>query len=452
MIRDVSAGFGLLMEMGCGKSLTAIAIMGAAYERGAIKRVLIVAPASVVSVWPRELEESAAFPYKAAALTGTKAKRLKALQALQDAREDALKVAAINYEATWRDGLLEALLAYDADLIVADESQRIKDHAAKSSKAIHELGERARYRLILTGTPVQNNAVDVFSQYKFLDSSIFGNSFYSFRGAYCKMGGFERRQVVGYRDLDGLIGKVHSIAYRVTKAEALDLPEQTFETRVIPMEKADRRIYDDLRREGYAELDEMGASITAATVLTKLLRLQQFTGGFLQPDDGAKPVFRFDGKLAALEDILTDYVLGEGKKIVIFCRFLAELEKIEELLKRLRIGYGCIYGDVKISDRGDVVKAFQEDPEVMVCLAQIDSAGLGLTLTAADTCVYYSLTFNYGTYTQSLARIHRIGQVNRCTYIHLLAEDTIDQKIMTALSAKEELAHTIVDDWRKYFE
>lgn len=437
--------------MGCGKTLTAIAIMGAAYQKGAIKRVLIVAPASVVSVWPKELEETAGFHYWVAALTGSKQKRLKALTALEAAREDGLKVAVINYEATWRDGVYEALLGFDADLIVADESQRIKDHTAKSSKAMHDLGAKARYRLILSGTPVQNNAVDVFSQYKFLDSSVFGNSFYSFRGAYCKMGGFEKRQVIGYRDLDGLIGKVHSIAYRVTKAEALDLPEQTFETRSIPMEAAERRIYDDLKREGYAELTELGASITAATVLTKLLRLQQFTGGFLQPDDGSRPVFKFDGKLQALRDILTDYVLGEQKKIVIFCRFRAEIQKIAELLEELHIGYGCIYGDVKITDRGDVVKSFQEDPAVMACLAQIDSAGLGLTLTAADTCVYYSTTFNYGTYTQSLARIHRIGQRNRCTYIHLLAEHTIDQKILAALSAKEEIAHTIVDDWRKYF-
>ena len=439
-------------EMGCGKTLTAIAIMGAAYQMGAMERVLIVAPASVVSVWPKELEEAASFPYRAAALTGTKAKRLKALTALQEAREAALKVAVINYEATWRDGLLEALLAYDADLIVADESQRIKDHMAKSSKAMHELGAQARYRLILTGTPIQNNAVDVFSQYKFLDSSIFGNSFYSFRGAYCKMGGFERRQVVGYRDLDGLIAKVHSIAYRVTKAEALDLPEQTFETRAVAMDKTDRRIYDDLKREGYAELEEMGASVTAATVLTKLLRLQQFTGGFLQPDDGSRPVFKVGGKLEALKDILTDYVQGEGKKVVIFCRFVAEIHKISETLEAMGIGYRCIYGDVKISDRGGIVDAFQTDPEVLACVAQIDSAGLGLTLTAADTCVYYSTTFNYGTYTQSLARIHRIGQANRCTYIHLLAEDTIDQKILAALSAKEEIAHTIVDDWRRYFE
>ena len=145
-----------------------------------------------------------------------------------------LKVAVINYESTWREGIFEALLDYDADLIIADESQRIKTHNASQSKAMHELGDKARYKLILSGTPVQNEAVDIFSQYRFLDPTIFGMNFYAFRGRYCVMGGFNRKQIVQYRDLDALIKKEHSIAYRVTKEEALDLPEQTFETGTSP--------------------------------------------------------------------------------------------------------------------------------------------------------------------------------------------------------------------------
>ncbi|MEQ2853452.1 C-terminal helicase domain-containing protein [Hominiventricola filiformis] len=186
-------------------------------------------------------------------------------------------------------------------------------------------------------------------------------------------------------------------------------------------------------------------------MLTKLLRLQQFTGGFIQADEGDKPELVFRGKLDALEDILEDYVIEAEKKLVVFCRFRPEIDLIQRLLDRRKIRYCSIYGDIKIDDRGDIVKEFQTNPKVKVFLAQIDTAGLGITLTAADTCVYYSVNFNYAAYSQSLARIHRIGQRNRCTYIHLVVEKTIDETVLKALAKKEDLAKTVVDDWKQFF-
>lgn len=443
-------GFGFLFEMGCGKTLTAIATMGAAYQMGAIKTVLIIAPTSVCSVWPKEFDDYADFKYNVAVLLGDKQKRLAALRSLTAFPFKALLVAVINYESTWREGIFEALLDWRPDMIICDESQRIKEPKAKQSQAMHKLGDIAKYKLILSGTPIQNNAIDLYSQYRFLDPTVFGTNFYAFRSRYAIMGGFDRRQIVGYRDLDKLIQKEHSIAYRVTKEGALDLPEQTFLTQYITLEGKDKQLYDKIKRDGFAEL-ENGGQITAPTVLTKLLRLQQFTGGFIQADEGLKPEYVFKGKLSALEDILDDYVLSAGKKLVIFCRFRPEIGLISKSLEKKRIQYASIYGDIKINDRGDIVKHFQTDPEVKVFLAQIDTAGLGITLTAADTCVYYSVNFNYAAYSQSLARIHRIGQKNRCTYIHLTVEHSIDETILKALAKKEDLAKTVVDDWRQYF-
>ena len=434
--------------------MTAIAVMGAGYRMGHIKRVLIVAPTSVVAVWPQELENYAAFPFTVRALLGTRDKRLKELNDLGRFPYEHLKAAVINYEAVRGDEIFEALQDYDADLIIADESQRIKTHDAAQSKAMHQLGDRARYKLILSGTPVQNQAVDIFSQYRFLDPSIFGDNFFAFRGRYCEMGGFNRKQIVRYKDLDTLIKKEHSIAYRVTKDEALDLPEQTFENRVIPMSKKERGIYDRLRRDGYAELEGSG-TITATTVLTKLLRLQQFTGGFLVEDDATRPQLVSLGKLDALEDILLDYVVDGRKKLVIFARFLPEIHEIEALCKKV-LGKAdmravAIYGDIKKEERGAIVQQFQKNPATTVFIGQIDTAGTGITLTAADTCVYYSVNFNFATYSQSLSRIHRIGQKNRCTYIHLVSEKTIDETILQALAKKEDLAKTVVDNWRAFF-
>jgi SNF2 family DNA or RNA helicase len=446
----MNKGFGLLFEMGCGKTLTAIAIAGTLYQQGTINKALIVAPTSVCSVWPKEFEEFAEFRYLVKVLLGTKQQRLKQLDELENFPYSTLKVAVINYESVWRDGIFEKIQDFSPDLIIADESQRIKTHDAEQSKAMHQLGDRAKYKLILSGTPVQNNAVDLFSQYRFLDKSIFGDNFYKFRNRFCVMGGFNNRQIVNYRDLDTLIKKEHSIAYRVTKDEALDLPEQTFETRYIQLNAKEKQLYNKIKKESAAEL-ENGVQITATTVLTKLLRLQQFTGGFLVPDDSDKPQQFSDGKIKALEDIIDDYVLEAGKKLVIFARFRAEIDLIAKLLDKKKIRYGEIYGDIKLEDRGDIVKDFQTNSETKVFLAQIDTAGLGITLTAADTCVYYSVNFNYAAYSQSLSRIHRIGQRNTCTYIHLVVEKTIDELVLKALRKKEDLAKTIVDDWKNYF-
>lgn len=440
--------------MGCGKTLTAIATVGAGYQMGKVKKVLIVAPTSVCAVWPKEFHDYADFPYTVKVMLGDKKSRLKALDDLDKFPFQALKVAVINYESTWREDIFDRLLAYDADLIIADESQRIKTHDAAQSKAMHQLGDKARYKLILSGTPVQNEAVDIFSQYRFLDPSIFGQNFYAFRGRYCVMGGFNRKQIVQYRDLDTLIKKEHSIAYRVTKEEALDLPEQTFENRYITLSKKERTLYDRLRRDSFAELDG-GGTITATTVLTKLLRLQQFTGGFLVEDDAARPQLVSRGKLDALADILQDYVVEGKKKLVIFARFIPEVMEIIKLANDTIGKHGmqtvAIYGDIKKELRGDIVQQFQTDPTTTVFVGQIDTAGTGITLTAADTCVYYSENFNYATYEQSLSRIHRIGQRHPCTYIHLVAEKTVDEMILKSLAAKEDLAKTIVDDWRQFF-
>lgn len=301
------------------KTLTAIATMGAAYKMGAIDRVLIIAPTSVVAVWPKEFDEAADFPVTCRTLLGDKRSRLKALSDLEKYRYPKLKVAVINYESTWREGVFEALKEFHADMIICDESQRIKTHNAQQSKAIHELGDEAKYKLILSGTPVQNDAIDIWSQYRFLDRTVFGDSYYAFRGRYAVMGGFNNKKIVGYKDLDGLVRKEHSIAFRITKEEAIDLPEQTFETRQIAMTKKERNLYDALRRDSYAELAN-GGQITATTVLTKLLRLQQLTGGFLVKDDAERPEQVSTAKLDALKDIILDYVIGAGRKLVVFAR------------------------------------------------------------------------------------------------------------------------------------
>ena len=415
-----SAGFGLLFEMGCGKTLTAIAIMGALYCQHKITRVLVVAPSSVCSVWPHDLAAFAAFPYEVRVLLGEKKQRLEALHSLTDYPNTAnrLLVAVINYEATHREGIFEALEGYAADLIICDESQRIKNPRAAQSRAVQMLGDRAACRLILSGTPVQNSVIDLYSR---------------------------------FQQMDELVRKEHAIALRVTKAECLDLPGQTFVRRYVQLEPAARRLYAQIARASCAEL-ENGEHVTASIVLTKLLRLMQLTGGFVQADGGDRPRPAGSAKLDALADILEDYVQEAGQKLVVFARFRPEIAAICQLLEQRGIRYGRIDGEVPMDQRGAIVETFQQDPGVKVFVAQIQTAGLGITLHAASAAVFYSLDFNYANYAQAQARIHRIGQAHPVTYIHLLAEHTVDEQVLDALERKEDLARTIVDGWKKYFQ
>lgn len=441
-------GFGELFEMGCGKTLTTIAVAGALYNLGKIDRVLVVAPTSVCSVWPHDLNQFATFPWEARVLLGDKKKRLKALNELENWPFKALRIAVINYESTHRDGIFEALAAYKPDLIVCDESQRIKNPSAAQSKALHKLGDAAPFRMVLSGTPVQNNAVDLYSQYRFLDPAVYGANFYAFKNRYCIMGGYGQHQIVGYRNMDELVEKEHSVAYRVTKEECLDLPQQTFINRYVQFTDAEQAIYEQLRKSSFLEL-ETGENVTATTILTMYLRLMQLTGGFLTADESTRPKQVNTAKLDALADIVDDYVVDAGKKLVIFARFRAEIAAIENLLRLRKIQYGSIYGDVPMEERGKIVEDFQTNPDTKVFVAQIQTAGLGITLHAASTAVFYSYDYNYANYAQALARIHRIGQRLPVTYIHLVVDGSIDEKILAALENKEDMAKTVVDSWRE---
>jgi SNF2 family DNA or RNA helicase len=440
-----NSGIALLMDMGLGKSLTSIAIIGYKFLNNKIEKALIICPTSIINVWLEEFQKFADYPYSIESITGTMEKRKKKLEALS--YKKGLKVALINYEATWR--METELIKLNADIIICDESQRIKTHNAAQSKMVHKLGSRAKYRIILTGTPVQNSPMDVFSQWKFLDPSLFGLSYYAFRNRYAVMGGYYNHQIIKYKNMDELTAKAHSIAYRITKEEALDLPEQIFLNRYVELEDSARKLYDNIAEQSYAELSS--GEVTATNILTKLIRLSQVTGGHLK-DDANKYQVVSKAKINELKNIIEDVVIDNKRKLVIFARFIPEIEAIKSLSKEMKIDYSCITGDIKIEERGEMVNQFQTNNNIKLFIAQIQTAGLGITLTAADTAVFYSLDYNYANYSQAVARIHRIGQKNTCTYINLIADGTVDNKIIKALDQKKDIAKIIVDNWKEFFK
>ena len=367
---------------------------------------------------------------------------LKKIDAIRHMNGIGLQVIVVNYESCWR---LEAeLTKWKPDIIVCDESSKIKNPQAKCSKALHRLGKISSYNLILTGTPITNSPLDFFSQYKFLDERIFGGSFYGFRSYYAILGGYQNHQIVGYKHLAELVEKAHAIAYRIKIDEAVELPEFVDEIRPVKLEKKAQQIYDGISKDSYAEL--MSGEVTTRNVLTQLLRLSQCTGGFIRNDDGDDAQQVSTAKLEALEDII-DECMEQKKKVVVFARFVPEIDAISKMLTKKKIAHTIIKGDVK--DRAEQVEAFQNNPDVRVFIGQLQTTGMGLTLTAGTVAVYYSLDFSYTNYEQSRARIRRIGQTKRGVYIHLVAKDTVDEHIMSALKQKADVAHMLVDDYKK---
>ena len=436
---QTSKGCAFLMDMGTGKTITTIAVVGAMYQEKKIRKLLVVCPKSIVDVWEQEFEKFAGFPYSLVVLDGT---GLKKIDTIRHMNGIGLQVIVVNYESCWR---LEAeLTKWKPDMIVCDESSKIKNPQAKCSKALHRLGKLSSYNLILTGTPITNSPLDFFSQYKFLDERIFGGSFYGFRSYYAILGGYQNHQIVGYKHLAELVEKAHAIAYRIKIDEAVELPEFVDEIRPVKLEKKAQQIYDGISKDSYAEL--MSGEVTTRNVLTQLLRLSQCTGGFIRNDDGDDAQQVSTAKLEALEDII-DECMEQKKKVVVFARFVPEIDAISKMLTKKKIAHAIIKGDVK--DRAEQVEAFQNNPDVRVFIGQLQTTGMGLTLTAGTVAVYYSLDFSYTNYEQSRARIRRIGQTKRGVYIHLVAKDTVDEHIMSALKQKADVAHMIVDDYKK---
>ena len=401
--------------------------------------MLIAAPLSILGVWQEEFFKFADFEYSLILLNGSESKKIEKLRQMPTL---GLRVAVVNYESAWR--LEKDIAAWDADFIVCDEGHKIKTHNIAASKCMHRLGARARYRMLLTGTIITNKAIDVFSPYKFLNPTVFGSSFYAFRNRYFDMVGYGNHTPILKANMaEELTRRIHSIAFRATKAECLDLPETTEVVRSVELEPQARKLYQQLVRDSYAQIT--GGEITAASVLTRLLRLSQLTGGFLRGDEGNRAERVSDAKLDALSDII-DCAAQEGGKLVIIARFLPEIDAIIAMLERKSIGYSLITGAVK--DRDEQVRRFQTDPDVTVFVGQIATAGLGITLTAADKMVFYSLDYSMSNFEQAKARIHRVGQNNPCTYLYLVAENTVDARVLKALRDKADLAKALIDDCR----
>jgi SNF2 family DNA or RNA helicase len=443
--------FAYFMEMGTGKSKVLIDNIAMLYNSGRINGALIVAPKGVYKTWfdneiPNHMPD---YIEKKVSLWRTDP-NAKDLQPMFKPGAE-LHILIMNVEAfSTKKGLQFAhrfLSCHDA-LMGVDESTTIKNPTAKRTKSILSLRSLTKYRRILTGSPVTKSPLDLFSQCNFLDPWLLDqSSYYSFRTRYaiCRKIQVHGRQVeivVGYRNLGELSDKLKPFSYRVLKDDCLDLPKKTYMKRNIELTDEQKKVYKQMKKEALAVLN--GKMVTSATVITQLMRLHQITCGHFTSDDGTIQEIK-NNRIPQLMDILEEV---EGKA-VIWAHYRHDIEKLVEAISK-KYGANSVvtyYGDTTTDERAAAIKKIQDkESPVRFIVGTPQTGGYGITLTGASTMIYYSNGYDLEKRQQSEARIDRIGQEKPMTYIDIMAEDTVDMKIVKSLRQKVNIATEIMGE------
>ena len=432
-------------DMGTGKTLCAIAIARMLH----ITKVLVVAPLAVVSVWEKEVASYWPDAEFHDATTGSIRDRANNIEANAldgayggYARAPSPVVVVVGYESYWRDPLRKVLRNFGFDLVVFDEGHRIKSRSSRQSRFAHILASETKYRLILTATPMTKGPEDLFSLFKVINPEVFGTRYQEFEWRYLIKGGWQGRQIVGYRNREMLEAFLHQWSTRVTKEEALDLPEeQPVEIRVQMGDRA-RKIYNRLVEHAISEVTslkgEQGIALSRV-VITNILRLKQVTSGFVKLNDG-REVDVDTSKLDALKDLLVDM----PQRVVVFCHFRRDIDRIKEAMAKAKRDSWTLDGRSTHPQRALSIEQWNtSDGGVLIC--QIAVSSLGIDLTAASTAIYFSVDYNLTNWIQCHGRLHRFGQVNKVTNYYLITDRSIDTRVYNALARKEDLTKSILD-------
>ena len=445
--------YALFMEMGTGKTKVLIDNMSMLYDNGKIDSALIIAPKGVMGTWFKQ-----EIPLHLANHVENKAvlwqslinkEQQKKLDSLFATDED-LHILIMNVEAfstTKGTSFASKFLLSHKTLMVIDESTTIKNPKAKRTKSILKLSRMAKYRRILTGSPVTKNPLDLYSQCEFLDPYCLDfQSYYAFRNRYAEMktANFYGRsvQIVSkFRHLDELSEKLKPFSYRVLKEDCLDLPPKTFMRRQIELSDEQKKVYKQMKQMALAEMN--GKMVTTATVLTQIMRLHQITCGHFKADDGSVQKIK-NNRLDELMNVLEEI---EGKA-VIWAHYQFDVKTIIKEIEKVH-GPGSVvnyYGLTPHDERQDNIEKFQNNEEVRFLVGTPATGGYGITLTAASTMIYYSNGYDLEKRLQSQDRIHRIGQKKPVTYVDIIAEDTVDNKIVKALRKKINIASEVMGE------
>ena len=445
--------YAYFMEMGTGKTKVLIDNMAMLYDKGKIDGALIIAPKGVIKTWyeqelPTHLPdhiENVTVLWQANITKGQQEK----LESLFEI-DTALHILVMNVEAfSTEKGMKFAskFLNSHKTLMAIDESTTIKTPTAKRTKNIIRLGVSAKYKRIMTGSPVTKNPLDLYTQCEFLDPYLLDHaSYYSFRNRYAVMKSMHVRgrtiQVVhAFQNLAELSEKLQGFSYRVLKEDCLDLPPKNFTKRHIVLTSEQKKVYEQMKKEAIATLN--GKVTSTVTVLTQLMRLQQITCGHFTADDGSVQLVD-SNRIKELMSVLEE---TEGKAII-WANYQKDIVTIMDSISK---EYGPrsvvdYYGLTPQEERQDNIRKFQSDPKCRFIVGTPSTGGYGITLTTANTVIYYSNGYDLEKRLQSEDRAHRIGQTKSVTYVDLIAEDTVDEKITKALRKKINIASEVLGE------
>ena len=448
------ASFAYFMEMGTGKSKVLIDNIAMLYDKGKINGALIVAPKGVYQNWfdleipnhmPTHVEKKMVL-WKS---TVSQSQKLL-LDSLFESEVD-LHILVMNVEAfSTKKGLEFAhkFMSCHETLMAIDESTTIKNPDAIRTKSIVSLGREAKYRRILTGSPVTKSPLDLYKQCEFLGEGLLDyTSYYAFKSRYAVLktanfGGRSVQIVIGYRNLGELSEKLEPFSFRILKEDCLDLPNYTYTKRIIQLSPEQKKIYESMKQLALAQMD--GKLMTTATALVQLMRLHQITCGHFKSDDGIVQEIKNE-RLDALMEILDEV----ENKAVIWAHYKHDIESI---VKAISKKYGpdsfvTYYGDTPSDERQNNIKLMQDqNSKVRFLIGTPQTGGYGITLTAANVMIYYSNGYDLEKRTQSEARINRAGQTRKMTYIDIIAEGTVDEKIVKALRKKVDIASKVMGE------
>jgi SNF2 family DNA or RNA helicase len=447
--------FAYFMEMGTGKSKVLLDNAAILYDKGEINALLLIAPKGVYKNWfdseiPTHLVDHIDKKMVLWKSSDKSIKQIKKLNTLFEPGSD-LRILIMNVESfssgNGSEFAYKFLSAHPKSMVAIDEATTIKTPTSNRTKNILKLSNHCKYRRILTGSPVTKSPLDLYSQCAFLDPWLLDHqSFYTFKARYsiCKKIQVNGRQieiVVGYRNLGELSEKIKTFSQRVLKEDCLDLPEKTFVKHYVELTKEQKKVYEQMKKEAIAFLD--GKMQSSATVMTQLMRLHQITCGHFTADDGTIKDLPCS-RLGELMDILEKI---EGKTII-WSHYTHDVKRIIAEIKKV---YGedsvvDYYGATDTDSRSANIKKFQTDDKCRFFVGTTHTGGYGITLTAGSNMVYFSNGYDLEKRQQSEARIDRIGQTQKMTYIDIMAQDTIDERIVKALRNKVNIANAIMDE------
>ena len=447
--------YAFFMEMGTGKSKVLIDEIGGYFLQGKIDSALIIAPKGVYRNWergeipihlPDEIPHTVAAWKAPSEMTKDDKKKLKDIIY----PNKTLRILLMNIEAlSGSVGIkyVTQFLHKNRTLLAIDESTTIKTPTASRTKNAIKISKLAKVRRIMTGSPVTKNPLDVYAQLEFLSPNITRQNYWAFKSRYAVMvrrnfGTRSTNLVVGFQRLPELNTIIDQYSYRVLKEDCLDLPEKIYTTRSISLTSEQVKAYEEMRRFNITEMD--GKTMTSLSTLAALIRLHQITCGHVTFDDGDTKEIK-SNRMNELLNILEEV---DGK-VIIWANYRFDIKKIQQTLSE-KFGADSVatyYGDTKDKDRQDIVEKFQDkNSSLKYFVGNPSTGGYGLTLTAAHTVVYYSNSYDLEKRMQSEDRAHRIGQVNKVTYVDMIAEGTVDEKIVRSLRSKIDIASEVMGE------